>query len=146
MFNHKIMRIPREEEFPKGTRFYIKEFDVPLAMIPEEESVAWYNWFGGEPKRYDVSNLKQENNWEAESFTEWQQLIIESTTDISEYRISEKLVVPSYWALFIILPSSILGIATVAYSTSIWIFVAAIVVLLILGEHGIRWWSKLLKK
>ncbi|MCG7994116.1 MAG: hypothetical protein JAZ06_01685 [Candidatus Thiodiazotropha taylori] len=140
------MRIPRKKDFPEGARFYIKEFDKPLAMVPEEGSANWYNWFGGKSKRYDVSNLKQENNWEAESFNEWQQLIIKSIIDRSEYRISEKYIVPSYWVLFILLPCSIIGIVIVEYSISKWVLIAAIIVLLVVGEHGLRLWNNFLKK
>lgn len=68
MFGRRIMQIPRKEKFPKGTQFYIKEFDVPLVMIPEGNSAIRYNWFGGEVKIYDFSHLKLGSFWEAEYF------------------------------------------------------------------------------
>jgi len=46
----------------------IKEFDVPLVMIPGQ---GWFNWFGGAPLPYDPSYLRVDNNWPAESFEEW---------------------------------------------------------------------------
>ena len=46
----------------------IKEFDVPLVRVPGR---GWFNWFGGMPRPYDVSFLRVDNNWPAESFEEW---------------------------------------------------------------------------
>jgi len=65
-------QLPRESDFPHGTQFYIKEFDVPLALEPDNK---WFNWFGGVRKSYDVSGLKVDNNWQAESFAEWLTLV-----------------------------------------------------------------------
>ncbi len=59
-------------DFPEGTEFYIKEFDVPLANIPNQ---GWVNFYGGKPKAYDDSPLKPGNNWPAESFEEWTGLV-----------------------------------------------------------------------
>ena len=59
---------PRASDFPPGTRFVIREFDVPLAYVPGE---GWFNWFGGSPKPYDDTRLRVDNNWPAESFEEW---------------------------------------------------------------------------
>ena len=59
---------PRASDFPSGTRFVIKEFDVPLAYVPGK---GWFNWFGGSPKPYDDTRLRVDNNWPAESFEEW---------------------------------------------------------------------------
>lgn len=64
-----------EIDFPKGTQFYIKEFDVPLAHIPGE---GWFNYFGGKCRAYNVEGLKPGNNWPAGSFTEWVKVIEES--------------------------------------------------------------------
>ena len=64
--------LPRASDFPEGTQFVIKEFDVPLARIPGR---GWENWFGGAPRPYDPSFLKVDNNWPAESFEEWVQVI-----------------------------------------------------------------------
>lgn len=59
------MQLPH---FPEGTRFYIKEFDVPLAQIPGQ---GWVNCFGGRPRAYDPAWLKQDNHWPAESWEAW---------------------------------------------------------------------------
>ena len=56
------------EDFPPGTVFYIKEFDVPLAHVPEK---GWVNYFGGDPRPYHVSGLKQGNSWPADNFKQW---------------------------------------------------------------------------
>lgn len=61
-------RIPKASDFPPGTEFVIKEFDVPLVLIPGK---GWFNWFGGVPRPYDVAFLRVDNNWAAESFEEW---------------------------------------------------------------------------
>lgn len=68
-------RLPRESDFPDGTEFIIKEFDVPLVHTPSNE---WFNWYGGSPSRYDVRQLKPGNNWLAESFEEWLQVVDKS--------------------------------------------------------------------
>jgi hypothetical protein len=68
-------KLPKISDFPAGTEFYIKEFDVPLVRTPTNE---WFNWRGGKSKEYDVKNLKQGNNWLAESFEEWVSIINES--------------------------------------------------------------------
>jgi hypothetical protein len=61
-------RLPKISDFPAGTEFVVKEFDVPLARVPGQ---GWFNWFGGEPRPYDVRALRVDNNWPAESFEEW---------------------------------------------------------------------------
>ena len=43
------MSLPKKEDFPKGTKFYIKEFNVPLAQVPDGKLCKWFNWFGGKP-------------------------------------------------------------------------------------------------
>ena len=145
MFNYETMKIPSELDFPKGTRFYIKEYDAPLARVPNGGDVIWYNWFGGEARKYEASNLSQDNSWETESFDEWKNLIIESVGKISEYRINKKYIVPSYWALFILLPAFIIGCLVVFKLVSKWCLVLSIILLMIVGEHGLRWWEKRLK-
>ena len=62
-------------DFPEGTEFYIKEFDVPLANIPDK---GWVNFFGGTAKAYDFSWLKLGNNWLAEDFEKWVAVVEES--------------------------------------------------------------------
>ena len=61
-------RLPKASDFPRGTEFVINEFHVPLASVPGK---GWFNWFGGVPRAYDPSFLKQGNNWDADSFEEW---------------------------------------------------------------------------
>ena len=70
--------VPQASDFPPGTRFVIKEFDVPLACIPAGAQCKWMNWYGGIPRAYDVTWLKVDNNWPAESFEEWASLITAS--------------------------------------------------------------------
>jgi hypothetical protein len=53
----------------------IFEWDVPLAGIPEGGRCKWINWYGGKPRDYDVTRLKVDNNWPADSFEEWVALI-----------------------------------------------------------------------
>ena len=69
--------LPKMSDFPEGTEFYIKEFDVPLACIPSE---GWFNWYGGGPRKYDPKNLSGYgvNCWVAESFEEWVRIVNES--------------------------------------------------------------------
>ena len=62
------MDLPTASDFPSGTEFVIKEFDVPLVHVPGK---GWFNWFGGAPRAYDASALRVDNNWDAESFEEW---------------------------------------------------------------------------
>lgn len=73
--NASKARLPSESDFPAGTEFHIKEFDVPLVRIPSE---GWFNWYGGRPRKYDATGLKPGNNWPAESFEEWVRLVDES--------------------------------------------------------------------
>jgi hypothetical protein len=60
--------LPDASDFPSGTAFVIKEFDVPLVRLPDG---GWFNWFGGTPRPYDVTALHVDNNWPADSFEEW---------------------------------------------------------------------------
>ena len=66
---------PKRGDFPEGTEFVIKEFDVPLVCIPQK---GWFNWFGGQPRIYDVTALKLGNNWPAESFEHWLEIVEKS--------------------------------------------------------------------
>ncbi|SAI73849.1 Uncharacterised protein [Bordetella ansorpii] len=68
-------RVPREDEFPPGSTFHIKEFDVPLVHVPGQ---GWFNWFGGAPRAYDINGLKLGNNWPAQDFQEWATLVRDS--------------------------------------------------------------------
>lgn len=58
----------QKHNFPEGTQFYIKEFDIPLTRYPDG---SWTNWFNGHERPYDITYLKPGNNWQAESFEEW---------------------------------------------------------------------------
>jgi hypothetical protein len=60
--------LPEPSDFPAGTEFVIKEFDVPLVRVPGK---GWFNWFGGTPHSYDERSLRVDNNWAAGSFEEW---------------------------------------------------------------------------
>lgn len=66
------MKRPTRTDFPEGCMFYIKEFDLPLVRMP---GGGWVNWFSGEPREYDPSPLRVDNNWLAESFEEWVKLM-----------------------------------------------------------------------
>ena len=65
-------KLPSVSDFPPGTEFVIKEFDVPLAFVPGK---GWFNWYGGLPRQYDESSLKVDNNWPADSFEQWVEII-----------------------------------------------------------------------
>jgi len=74
----KNAALPKASDFPAGTTFVIKEFDVPLAYVPGQ---GWVNWFGGMPRPYDPNSLKVDNNWLADSFEEWVGIIEASLKD-----------------------------------------------------------------
>jgi len=61
-------RLPKASDFPPGTAFVIKDFDLPLVHAPDG---SWFSWFGGTPRPYDESSLRVDNNWRADSFEEW---------------------------------------------------------------------------
>ena len=65
-------RLPDASDFPPGTEFVIKEFDVPLVRVPRQ---GWFNWYGGRPRPYDVRGLKIDNHWPAESFKDWLRVV-----------------------------------------------------------------------
>ncbi len=66
-------RLPQKSDFPPGSAFVINEFDSPLVSVPntDNKTVRWFNWYGGKPRAYDPSVLKQGNSWDADSFEEW---------------------------------------------------------------------------
>jgi len=72
-------RVPELSEFPAGTEFMVKEFDVPLARLPgdgdDDGNCVWVNWYGGRPRPFDVQRLKVGNNWPADSFESWAVLV-----------------------------------------------------------------------
>jgi hypothetical protein len=68
-------RVPKLSEFPAGTEFIVKEFDVPLARIPGDGHCIWVNWYGGRPRPFDVTWLKIDNNWSVDSFESWATLV-----------------------------------------------------------------------
>ncbi len=72
---------PNEADFPPGTEFIIKDFDVPLTRVPGGVRREWFNWYGGMPRPYAVGNLKAGNNWQASSFAEWIFLVEASTEE-----------------------------------------------------------------
>jgi len=63
-----MWKLPKESNFPKGTTFIIKEWDVPLIYIPQQ---GYFNWYGGKATPYDDKWLKIDNNVNADSFEEW---------------------------------------------------------------------------
>ncbi|WEF31684.1 hypothetical protein [Pseudoduganella chitinolytica] len=71
-------RVPQADDFPAGTQFVIKEFDVPLARVPGPGGGRWINWFGGVARPYDASRLSVGNHWPAGSFAGWQALVAAS--------------------------------------------------------------------
>lgn len=75
IFKKKPRHLPTKSDFPEGTEFIIKEFDVPLVCTPANE---WFNWYGGRPRPYDVRQLKPGNNWPAESYEAWVRIVEES--------------------------------------------------------------------
>ncbi len=72
--------LPLPADFPAGTKFVIKEFDVPLVEIPGR---GLFNWFGGKPAAYDPRNLRVDNNWPAKSFAEWLEVLKQSLDEAS---------------------------------------------------------------
>ena len=64
----KKQGLPQASDFPPGTEFVIKEFDVPLVWVPHQ---GWFIWYGGTPRPYDPTHLKIDNNWPADSFEQW---------------------------------------------------------------------------
>ena len=73
-------QLPKESDFPPGSEFVIKEFDVPLVQVPGR---GWFNWFGGTARPYDASYLRIDNNWPATSFEEWVGIVAASVADKS---------------------------------------------------------------
>ena len=67
-------QLPKRFDFPHGTEFVIKEFDVPLVQLPDG---GWFNWFGGTPQPYNASSLRVDNNWST-SFEEWVEIVAAS--------------------------------------------------------------------
>ena len=65
-------QLPEPTDFPEGTEFVIKEFDVPLARTPDGR---WWNWYGGSPSAYSAQSLRVDNNWPANSFEAWLNII-----------------------------------------------------------------------
>jgi hypothetical protein len=74
--------VPKRDDFPEKAIFVIYEWDVPLVQHPE---AGWFNWYGGIPRPYDVKRLKVDNNWDANSFEEWQKLVINSIESMKQY-------------------------------------------------------------
>ena len=69
--------LPERSDFPQGTEFLILEWDVPLAKEPRPDglSVSYFNWYGGYPRSYPAERLKPGNNWPADSFEQWLEII-----------------------------------------------------------------------
>lgn len=71
------VNLPKETDFPVGTEFYILDWDIPLSKQPDGNGkiVSYFNWYGGKSHPFPVEDLKIDNNWPAESFEEWLNLI-----------------------------------------------------------------------
>ncbi|MCE9658156.1 MAG: hypothetical protein K8R60_06315 [Burkholderiales bacterium] len=67
--------LPTADAFPPGTEFIIYEFDSPLANVPGR---GWESWWGGWGKPYDPRPLKPGNNWLADSFAQWLEVVEET--------------------------------------------------------------------
>ena len=69
--------LPKESDFPQGTEYYIFEWDVPLSKEPNRDgkTVSYFNWYGGSKRPYSGDRLTQGNNWPAESFDHWLEVI-----------------------------------------------------------------------
>ncbi len=76
----KRTELPKETDFPVGTKFYLFEWDVPLSKEPNKDgkTVSYFNWYGGNKKPYPIERLKIDNNWPADSFEQWLHIIEES--------------------------------------------------------------------
>jgi hypothetical protein len=72
-------KLPKRTDFPPGTKFIIKEFNLPLVWIPKQ---GWFSWFGGSQRLYDTRFLRVDNNWLAESFEEWLEVVEDSLKDV----------------------------------------------------------------
>jgi len=72
--------LPKEADFPSGTEFYIFEWDVPLSKEPDNtgKKVSYFNWYGCKKRPYPIERLKIDNNWPADSFEQWLQIIRQS--------------------------------------------------------------------
>ncbi len=58
--------------------------------------------------------------------------------------MNEKYVTPSYWVLFIALPAIIAGVIVITFKIPLWLWAVFIVLLLIVGEHGLKKWVRFL--
>ena len=67
-------------------------------------------------------------------------VITQRAMSIKRIIVVNKLEVPSYWILFILLPSVLVGFFILVLSLSIFYMAISFFALIIIGEHGIRWW------
>lgn len=77
-------QLPKITDFPPGTEFRIKEFNLPLAWLPNGK---WFNWFGGTPSLYDPKWLRVDNNWLADSFEEWLGVVEDSMKESADWKL-----------------------------------------------------------
>lgn len=89
------MRIPVESDFPEGTEFIVREFDVPITYYPPQ---GWHNWFGGTPSEYDATRLTVTNH-DKVLFDEWIKVVEESinTQPSNIYSAPSQLLNPVWW-------------------------------------------------
>ncbi len=60
--------------------------------------------------------------------------------------LKEKLIVPSYWLLFIFLPLIVAGSFILHFQYPKWVLAVIGLVVLLGGEHGLRKWARLFTK
>ena len=59
--------------------------------------------------------------------------------------MKDKYIVPSYWALFVVMPALIVGALILCLSLPKWIFVMTFVSLILFGERGVKIWESYLE-
>ncbi len=54
------MALPKQSSFPKGTEFYIYEWDVPISKEVNDDgkTVSYFNWLGGFKRAFPIESLK----------------------------------------------------------------------------------------
>ena len=67
--------VPTKSDFPPGAEFLVFEFRCPLAKSPSGDGLVYVAWYGGVPNRLDPKWLKIDNNWPADSFEAWAELV-----------------------------------------------------------------------
>ena len=55
--------------------------------------------------------------------------------------MKEEYIAPTYWLLFIVLPTVVACGIVVTHSIPKWVLAVVIALLLVVGEHGLRKWA-----